>query len=71
MNNIITTNFTDKHESIAEGFLKRITRILSEQKIEIKTYGIDLESYMGETETIKLGLNDNITIQINVVTKRQ
>lgn len=67
---LVTTNFTEKHESISESFLKRVTQMLQTEGISIKNYGIDLEHYTGEVETLKLMLGDKVTIQLSVATRR-
>lgn len=70
MMEVVTTNFTKKHSDISHSFVQRIIGLLQSEGLETDTYGIDLKYYNGEQESIKLTIGENITITIQVVTKK-
>lgn len=67
---LVTTHFTEKHESIADKFKGRLVAMLQGESLETETYGIDLKAYNGEQEMIKLNLGDKVQIEIKVTTRR-
>lgn len=67
---LVVTNFTEKHESISDEFIKRVVSMLNSGECRTKTYGIDTENYSGEQESIKLELGDKLVITVSVVTRR-
>lgn len=68
---LVVTNFGERHEKISDGFKKRLIQYLQDERCQTKTYGIDTETYgNGEQESIKITLGDNITLTLQVTTRR-
>ncbi len=61
---ISTVCFTKQHFEIKRDFIERIKSFLSQDN-EIKTYGIDSNSYY-DNETMKIDVGDGIELQINL-----